>query len=116
MDWIIHETTVKSSTQYWFMHKEGKAHAKAYIFHDDKKRVLLGELSVTPSARNKGLGLSLQLARENLAIGLGCTESVLYVNIGTWQKEWYKRRGYKYLSRYKGKNAQWLIKELIIKK
>lgn len=111
MEFITHKSILKDHVQYWLMEANGYCHAKAYIYNDDKKRIYLGELSVSEKHRGKGLGLELQLAREQIGVDNGCTESMLWVNIGTWQRLWYKRRGYKFFQKYKGKRAQWLIKK-----
>jgi N-acetylglutamate synthase-like GNAT family acetyltransferase len=110
---IIHKTILKECVKFWLMTKDGSAHAMACIFNDQKDRLIMSELSVDPMFRKNGIGLLMQQVREEIGIKEGCTDSFLWVELATWQKDWYKRRGYKYHSRLEGKRAQWLKKPLI---
>lgn len=112
MDFIVHKSICDNRVQFWLMDINGFCHAKAYIFDDQKERIFLSELSVCESERRNGIGLLLQEAREDIGRENGCTESMLWATKGSWQKEWYERRGYEYSSEYEKYNAEWMLKKI----
>ncbi len=94
------------------MEKNGHAYSRGYYFHDDKKVFYLDSLTVDVNHRRKGLGLQMQLIRENIAREMGYKYTMLWVSKKTWMRKWYERRGYKYHSQHDKYNAVWLKKKL----
>lgn len=97
----------------WITEKNGHAFAKAYWFDDDTTTIYLSELSVNEGHRNKGIGLQLQLIREEIGREIGAKYAVLWVDKKSWMRKWYDRRGYKYFKkRDHDTTTMWLRKKL----
>lgn len=95
----------------------GIAFARLYQFPDDTDSVYLDSLSVNSEERRCGWGLQLQELRETIGRQFGCKRSFLWVVEDSWMYEWYKRRGYSYLSQYTDNGADddkavWMFKNL----
>lgn len=112
MRYIRNKSKTDWGTVYMFMESKGRAFARAYIYDDDPKTIILDWLQVDEDSRNQGFGTWLQKVREELGRELGCKWSMLWVVKGTWQRKWYKRRGYKYFGSFKENKAVWLRKKL----
>lgn len=91
---------------------DGASHCRLYWFNDNDNIIYLDYLSVSEAFRKKGLGLKLQLLREQMGKILGAKTSILWVERGTWQRGWYERRGYLFHSDYKKEDAIWMKKDL----
>lgn len=91
---VAHHSTNDWGGSVWIMERKGKAFARIYWYSDDDQSVYLDCLSVSPGARNKGLGTKMQNIREKIGIDIGASCAYLFVDRNSWQKEWYKRRGY----------------------
>ena len=110
---ITHLSKADWGYSIWIMEKKGRAFARAYIYSDDDKTIYLDNLSVSWYARKEGLGTKLQEIREWIGSYVGFKESCLWVVKGTWQKEWYERRGYiEHQDHPEEKNGVWMIKSL----
>ena len=107
------------TTTYWggyilIMEKKGRAFGRIYWYNNDKKTVYLDMLSVDKGMRKQGIGTKLQKMREKIGKEFGATTSWLWVKKDTWMFDWYKRRGYFDVKKYKQeKNAVWMRKSLI---
>lgn len=102
-----------NAVYYHFMEVNGKCYSRAYTFQNDKGAIYLSDLSVSEGYRNNGLGLEMQLKREDLGRELGCKYSYLFVRKGSWMRKWYDRRGYKYFCKKEDdKTSVWLRKKL----
>ena len=91
----------------------GTAYCRIYWFRDDNTTVYLSELNVSDIERECGVGLTLQVLREQIGIIMGANKSCLWVDKTKWMYEWYKRRGYiEYTDHKTEKNAVWMKKDL----
>lgn len=99
-----------------FMEKNGRAFGRVSWYHDDGDYIYLDSLSVTKSARNRGIGTTLQVLREKIGINLGAKYACLYVKGNSWMHDWYLRRGYEFYKDHddysKEENMIWLRKTL----
>ena len=109
---IVNKDKRMDSTFFNLMDREGLSYSRGYYFHNDNKTFYMDQLTVDENHRKKGLGLKMQLIRENIAKGLGFKYTMLWVYKGTWMSKWYDRRGYKHHSQHKKYNAVWLRKKL----
>ena len=110
---IIHVKTENLEDSILIMEESGKAFCRVYKFNDDPTTIYLDWLSVDPEMRNKGLGTTLQEIRESIGKHLGYTKACLWVEIGSWMHEWYKRRGYQDWIKHKSEsNAIWMRKSI----
>jgi len=112
MEYIKHYYQDEVASSIYFMAIDGTSYARLYFFKNDNKTAYLDSLSVSEDVRKKGIGTELQKLREGLAKEMGYKYVVLWVKKGTWMRNWYKRRGYKYLKPYKEEKAVWLRKKL----
>jgi GNAT superfamily N-acetyltransferase len=87
-------------------------HAECYIHEDVPNVIVLQGLYVSPEFRRNGIGLKLQLARENFGRAIGCSLSMLYVEKDSWMEKWYAKRGYEFSS-HKENNYIWMQKDLL---
>ena len=109
---LKHTTDNKDWIAWYLMESNSHAFSKAHMYKNDNF-IILSELSVSSNFRNKGLGTKMQELREQLGVSLGCTESYLWVEKGSWMEGWYKRRGYKYFSDHKDEPDNiWMVKNL----
>ena len=95
-----------------FIREDGASFARAYWFNDDKDTLFLDSLSVSPEKRKQGIGLDLQLIREEMAICLQFKNTALWVKQHTWQYEWYKRRGYVFDKQHEEDGCVWMVKDV----
>lgn len=115
---VSHKYITHVFHDYWgdiilIMDKRGKAFCRVYWYHDNNSSVYLDCLSVNLKSRKRGIGTELQKLRENIGVILGAKYSYLWVKKDSWMFEWYKRRGYKEWSVYKGeKKCVWMRKKL----
>lgn len=113
-NYIYHVADASSIIYIYITEKHGKSFGRCYIYTDDLKTIYLDSLSVDPKFRKLGLGLELQLIRENIGIAVGCNNSSLWTEKDSWMYYWYLRRGYVELQEYKEEeNAVWMEKKLI---
>jgi len=111
---ITHLSKADWGGSIWIMEKEGRAFARAYRYCDDDKTIYLDNLSVSWDARKEGLGTKLQKIRESIGRYAGFKEACLWATKGTWQHDWYQRRGYVDYQDYPDEiNAVWMKKSLI---
>lgn len=111
MNYIIHTKIQDWGESLYFMEESGKAYARLYFKNDNKKTAYLDKLSVSLEHRNQGIGLDLQITRENIARNMGYEYCMLWTKKHAWMREWYKRRGYKFDSE-KDNDHIWLKKKL----
>lgn len=112
---INHTINTDWGKNYFYMHPEGHAFARAYTYNDEPTKIYLDFLSVVEKHRRECMGLKLQLIREQLGRELNCEFAILWVTKGTWMEEWYKRRGYVYFAdknKDDGDNDIWMMKNL----
>ena len=110
---ITHVKNEPNQVSILIMEENGLAFGRVYYYNDDPKPIYLDWLSVDESARNNGLGTLMQELREDFGRQRGFKESVLWVDIGSWMHEWYKRRGYEdWFPRKSDPNAIWMRKFL----
>lgn len=110
---ITHYKKEPNQVSYLIMEENGLAFGRMYYYNDDPKTIYLDWLSVDESVRNKGLGTAIQELREEIGQSLGFKKSILWVEIGSWMHEWYKRRGYEdWYPRESEKNAIWMRKSI----
>lgn len=109
---ILHRADTDWGVKYYIMEESGRGFILAYVYNEDNKAIVLGDLSVRMECRNNGLGLALMEKAERLG---NYERSLLWVDGGTWQQKWYERRGYEFHSFQKdeGTNAIWMEKSLI---
>lgn len=101
------------STSIYFIREDGKAFGALYYFDDDKKNGYLNKLHVYPSIRKQGVGLKLQLMRENFFKRRGYKYTYLWTTKKSWMQKWYERRGYKYYNDHDDEeNCIWMRKKL----
>ena len=113
-DYIYHYNNVNYSDNILIIKTDGTAMGRIYWFHDDNSVVYLNWLSVNEESRNKGLGLELQLIRENIGVVMGAKHFMLWVEKGSWMEGWYIRRGYEYHSKHKTeKGVVWMQKDIV---
>lgn len=113
-DFIIHISELDDSYSIHLMHKKGRAFARAYCYYDDNDNIYLDSLSVSSKFRNRKLGTLLQIIRETIGRTLNYKYSCLSASSGSWQYEWYKRRGYVETEpNIHLEGTVWMIKELI---
>lgn len=112
VNYITHKKENDWGNYWFFMASEGCAFARAYMYDDDKSTIYMDLLSVSPECRKQGMGLGLQMVRENLGRRLGCEFSCLWVEKGKWMEQWYERRGYKYYSDHEDGKSVWMRKSL----
>lgn len=112
--YIAHYITIKSDVQsIIIMEHTGIAFAKVYWYDDDQITVYLSSLSVNLECRQQGIGLELQLIREEIGRLLKAEYSCLCVDKDSWMKEWYERRGYQFIKEDDDENQFiWLRKKL----
>ncbi len=95
------------------MHHQGLAIGKVYWFYDTPARVFLENLMVVEEHRNKGLGLQLQLLREDIGRDRGAKWALLWCVKRSWMCKWYKRRGYRWHCKYDEEpKCMWMKKKL----
>lgn len=106
------ETNGEASAHY--MEEGGRAYARAYwSVGDERMFIYLDSLSVMTCIRKLGIGTQLQEIREEEGRSMGAKVARLWCTKGTWQHEWYKRRGYKDWQDHDTEpNAVWMEKEL----
>jgi len=110
---IIHVKTEDLIDSILIMEENGKAYCRLYTYNDDNTTIYLDWLSVDYESRNKGLGTVLQETREAIGKHLGYSISCLWVEIGSWMHEWYKRRGYQdWVKHHTEDNSIWMRKFL----
>ena len=86
---------------------------KAVIYkHKGQSIAVFRSLKVNPSKRRKGYGDRLLSTLEDIARGLGCDSSVLWVRKSSWMHDWYKRRGYEDYDDYYDQSFVWMWKSL----
>lgn len=110
---ITHKLKADWGTYFMFMAKDGITFGRAYIYNDQPDRIFLDSLSVLPEYRGNGYGRQMQIIREKFGQKKGCKHSLLWVKEKSWQRKWYKRRGYKFHDKVKDKEGYiWMIKKL----
>ena len=110
---IIHVKTEPILDSILIMEESGKAFCRAYMYNDDNTTIYLDWLSVDNNCRKQGLGTLLQEIRENIGKHLNYTTACLWVEIGSWMHEWYKRRGYQdWVNHKTNENHIWMRKSL----
>ena len=100
---VIHHNYWYWGESYYIILDNGNGIITMQIDNDDKTLGCISGLSVTDSARNKGLGNELLKACEELAKSLNIKELYLSAEKKSWVFEWYKRHGYikdKYRNKY----------------
>ncbi|BBI90546.1 hypothetical protein HYO65_gp154 [Tenacibaculum phage PTm1] len=113
MKTICHKAELEWGDVYTFVEVNGTASARAYTFKDGDDAIYLEALYVNDSVRRNGYGKKLQELREELGRTLDKSKSILWVVKGTWQEEWYKRRGYTLLAeRVEDSNTIWMSKKI----
>lgn len=111
---ITHITETSWGYSIWIMEKKGNGFARAYYYSDDQSTIYLDNLSVSWHSRKRGIGTKLQEIREHIGRFAGFKKSCLWVVSGTWQEEWYKRRGYVEVCEHPDEtNGLWMEKNLI---
>ena len=111
-EYILHIQVTNWGYVFFITKKDGNGFARAFIMKDNVSDIYLEWLGVSDNSRNKKIGTTLQIIRENIGRELGCLQSYLWVVKDTWMKDWYERRGYSYYSEYEKENAIWMIKSL----
>lgn len=101
-----------SKTNIIYIKIEGIAEACLYWYLDDTSVVYLCNLNVKSQHRKKGIGLQLQILREQIGKNLNASQACLWVKKGSWMYEWYKRRGYSDYSAHSKNGFIWMIKQL----
>lgn len=100
-------------TCYYFMTIFGSAYGRGYYFESDRKTWYISDLSVEPQHQGRGIGRKTIETIEDFGLVNECETAKLWVFNETWQKEWYKRRGYVEAGEYEGEeNAVWMVKSL----
>lgn len=113
---ITHLSKTDWGGSIWIMEKKGRAFARAYWYSDDDKTIYLDNLSVSWHSRKEGLGTKLQKIRESIGSYAGFKEACLWATKGTWQYDWYQRRGYvEFQDHPHETNAVWMKKSLVNK-
>lgn len=110
MKFNVVEHKVDNGTFWYFMGGYGGCFAQ--MSHSKRcQYVVLSNLFVEESLRNKGIALKLQEEREILARSLNKKWAYLWVKKDSWMMEWYKRRGYVFY-RKKDETQIWMRKRL----
>lgn len=98
------------------MEENGNACVRAYENEEHAGVLYIDSLSVNEAFRKQGMGAQLMDWCEFIAKSMNMTKLMLWTDDNSWQAEWYKRRGFKFLtekSDIEGKNPQiWLVKKL----
>ncbi len=111
---ICHYMKRDVSDTMHIMSKDSTSYCRVYWFHDDNDTVYLEWLSVSEHCRKRGVGLYLQLLREDIGRILGAKTSMLWVTKDSWMHKWYKRRGYvDDIDYLKEDNAVWMKRKLL---
>lgn len=110
---ISHKREWPEMSSLVVMDKEGKAFFHLYKYHDDPSTLFLSDLSVNREDRKQGIGNEILTMCEDVARQTGATFISLWVQEGSWMKDWYTRNGYQYLSQKEDQeNNIWMKKTL----
>ena len=82
-----------------------------YVYSDDEDKLYLSNVFVDESIRKQGWGNQILKYVRRYAATHCSTSLTLNVVKDSWQKEWYERKGFKYVSDYK-ENKVWLRYEI----
>jgi hypothetical protein len=110
--YALHVSIWDWGRDYNIMSLDGLSFGNAYCYNDSKNFTLTG-LNVSESIRKNGRGRDMQEIREILALSLGYKKTFLFVGKGTFQRKWYKRRGYNYNAPFKGDNRLVWLKKIL---
>lgn len=99
-EYISHYKHYEEGGSILLMDALGRAFGRCYWYNDDMSIIYLDWLSVEEECRNKKMATKLQVVREEIGKLLGAEYSMLYVDKGSWMKEWYEKRGYEYWENY----------------
>ncbi len=110
--YALHVSTWDWGKDYNIMSLDGHSFGNAYCYNNSNNFTLTG-LNVSESKRKCGRGKDIQEIREILAYTLGYKKVFLFVAKGTFQRKWYKRRGYNYNAPFKGDNRLVWLKKIL---
>ena len=103
-------------TSIHFITTDGHALIKLIIDNRCKHRAEVYDLNTHPDKQRQGYASLLMNRAEEEASLRGCVKIVLWVEKGSWQEQWYRRRGYEDedLMEPPSEDTIWLVKFLNI--